>query len=170
MAWHGRDGNCCVVSAGVHSGDRVKPHPGRSDPSIYPHKIDIQTRFADVDLQFHLNNVRIVELYQEARSSFNLILWERSNLDARSRRLLVVRQSIDYLGEARWPGAVSIGVGVSHTGNTSYSIGMAMFQNGQCVGISDTVLVYATEQGPAPIPEQLRAVLATKMLPRNVRP
>lgn len=148
----------------------MKPHPGRLALSIYPHKIEIQTRFADVDLQFHLNNVRIVELYQEARSSFNLALWEGSNLDARSRRLLVVRQSIDYLGEVQWPGAVSIGAGVSRAGNTSYSIGLAMFQNGNCVGVSDAVLVYATERGPAPIPEQLREVLAAKMLPRNVCP
>jgi acyl-CoA thioester hydrolase len=147
----------------------MKPHPGRLDLSIYPHKIEIQARFADVDPQWHLNNVRIVELYQEARISFNLALWERSNLDARSRRLFVARQSVDYLGEVQWPGAVSIGVGVSHTGNTSYSIEMAMFQNGKCVGVSDVVLVYATEQGPAPIPERMREVLAAKMLPQSVR-
>ena len=148
----------------------MKPHPGRLALSVYPYKIEIQTRFADVDLQHHLNNVRIVELYQEARSSFNVALWGGSDLDARSHRLLVVRQSIDYMDEARWPGAVLIGAGVSHAGNTSYSIGLAMFQDGRCVGISDAVLVYATEQGPAPIPERMREVLATKMLPESARP
>jgi len=147
----------------------MKPHPGRLDPSIYPHKVEIQARFADIDPQWHLNNVRIVELYQEARISFNLALWEGSNLDARTRRLLVARQSIDYLGEVEWPGKVSIGVGVSHTGNSSYSIGLAMFQSGRCVGVSDAVLVYATEHGPAPMPEPMRAMLATKLLPQNVR-
>ena|ERR1700730_17612935 len=147
----------------------MKPHPGRLDLSIYPHKVEIQARFADIDPQWHLNNVRIVELYQEARISFNLALWGESPLDARSRRLLVARQSIDYVGEVEWPGAVLIGAGVSHTGNTSYSIGLAMFQTGKCVGISDAVLVYATEHGPAPMPERMREVLATRMLPQNVR-
>jgi acyl-CoA thioester hydrolase len=146
----------------------MKPHPGRLSLSIYPHTIEIQARFADVDPLWHLNNVRIVELYQEARISFNLALRGES-LDARSRRLLVARQSIDYVGEVEWPGAISIGVGVSHIGNASYSIGLAMFQNGKCVGVSDVVLVYATERGPAPIPEHLRGVLSTKMLPQNVR-
>ncbi len=145
----------------------MKPHPGRLDLSIYPYKIDIQARFADVDPQWHLNNVRILELYQEARISFDLALWGGSTLDARSRRLLVARQSIDYVGEVDWPGAVSIGVGVSHAGNSSYSIGLGMFQSGKCVGVSDAVLVYATEHGPAPMPQYMREVLATKMLPQN---
>jgi acyl-CoA thioester hydrolase len=147
----------------------MKPHPGRLDLSIYPHKIEIQGRFADVDPLWHLNNVRIVELYQEARISFNLALWGGSAFDARSRRLLVARQSIDYVSELQWPGTILIGVGVSHAGNASYSIGLAMFQNGKCAGVSDVVLVYATEQGPAPMPEDMREVLATKMLPQNVR-
>lgn len=147
----------------------MKPHPGRLNLSIYPHTVEIQARFADVDPLWHLNNVRIVELYQEARISFNLALWGGSAFDARGRRLLVARQSMDYLGEVQWPGTISIGVGVSHAGNASYSIGLAMFQNGKCVGVSDAVLVYATEQGPAPMPEHMREVLATKMLPQNVR-
>ena len=127
----------------------------------------MQARFADVDPQWHLNNVRLVELYQEARTSFNLALWGRSNIDARSHRLLVVRQSIDYLGEVEWPGSVSIGVGVAHTGTKSYTIGLAMFQDDKCVGVSDSVLVYATEQGTAPLPEYMREALAAKMLPAH---
>lgn len=142
----------------------MKPHSTRLDLSIYPHKIEIHPRFADVDLQLHLNNVRILELYQEARIFFNQILWEGVSLDARNRRLLVARQSIDYLGEVQWPDAVSIGVGVSHTGKASYSIGLAMFQQGKCVGVSDAVLVYATDQGSAPIPDRIRDVLAANML------
>jgi acyl-CoA thioester hydrolase len=145
----------------------VKPDAARLDLSIYPYTIEIHPRFADVDPQWHLNNVRIVELYQEARISFNLSLWGESTLDASSRRLLVARQSIDYLGEVKWPDPVSIGVGVSLTGRTSYSMGLAMFQNGKCVGVSDAVLVYATQQGSAPIPERMREALAAKILRRR---
>ena len=143
----------------------MKPHTSRLDLTVYPHQVDVQSRFADVDPLWHLNNVRLVEFYQEARTSFNLALWEGLNLDARSHRLLVARQSIDYLGEVEWPGSVSIGAGVAHIGNKSYSIGLGMFQRGRCVGVSDAVLVYATEQGSAPLPEQMRDALRTKMLP-----
>jgi acyl-CoA thioester hydrolase len=135
------------------------------DLAVYPHQVEVQSRFADVDPQWHLNNVRLVELYQEGRTSFNLALWGRTNLDARSHRLLVARQSIDYLGEVEWPGSVLIGAGVAHIGNKSYSVGLGMFQHGKCVGVSDAVLVYATEQGSAPLPERMREVLRTTMLP-----
>jgi acyl-CoA thioester hydrolase len=148
----------------------VKPQADRLDISIYPHKVDIQLRFADVDLQRHLNNVRIVEIYQEARISFNQALWEPFTLDAASRRLLVARQSVDYLEEVEWPGAVTIGVGVSRTGNTSYSIGLGMFQNDKCVGVSDVVLVYATEKGPTPMPDRIRELVASKALLPKAQP
>jgi acyl-CoA thioester hydrolase len=143
----------------------VKPHSSRLDLTVYPHKVEIQTRFADVDPLWHLNNVRLLELYQEARTSFNLAIWEGLNLDARSHRLLVASQSIDYLHEVEWPGSVTLGIGIARLGTKSYSLGLGMFQHGKCVGVSDTVLVYATEAGSSPLPETLRGALKAKILP-----
>jgi acyl-CoA thioester hydrolase len=143
----------------------VKPPASRLDLSAYPHQVEVQSRFADVDPLWHLNNVRLVELYQEGRTSFNFVLWEPTKLDARTHRLLVARQSIDYLGEVEWPGSVLIGAGVAHIGNKSYTIGLGMFQRDKCVGVSDAVLVYATDQGTAPLPDLMRDMLRTKMLP-----
>jgi acyl-CoA thioester hydrolase len=143
----------------------VKPHSSRLDLSVYPHKVEIQTRFADVDPLWHLNNVRLLELYQEGRTSFNLAIWEGLNLDPRTHRLLVASQSIDYLHEVEWPDSVTVGIGIARLGNKSYTLGLGMFQRGKCVGVSNTVLVYATDVGPAPLPERLRGALKAKMLP-----
>jgi acyl-CoA thioesterase FadM len=143
----------------------VKPEPGRLHPQIYPYKVDIPARFADIDPQWHLNNVRIAEFYQEARISFNHALSQEFDIEHdRDRRVLVAHQSIDYLGEVQWPGVLSVGIGVSHVGGSSFSFGLAMFQANRCVGISDVVLVYATQQGPAQVPVRLREVLIRKML------
>jgi acyl-CoA thioester hydrolase len=49
----------------------MKPNPKRFELAIYPHKLEISARFADMDPQWHLNNVRIAEYYQEGRVSFN---------------------------------------------------------------------------------------------------
>jgi acyl-CoA thioester hydrolase len=152
----------------------VKPNPGRLDLTIYPHRVDISTRFADIDPLWHLNNVRIMELYQEARISFNSVHTseigpESAPKSTQGRRVLVARQSIDYLGEVQWPAVVTIGVGVSRVGTTSYSLALAMFHKDKCVGVSDTVLVYALVQGPVPIPEALRDALRKKMLPESAR-
>jgi acyl-CoA thioesterase FadM/gamma-glutamylcyclotransferase (GGCT)/AIG2-like uncharacterized protein YtfP len=143
----------------------VKPDPGRLDPQIYPFKIDIQARFADIDPQWHLNNVRIAELYQEARISFHHALSSEFELERNpEQRVLVARQSIDYLSEVQWPGLLSVGIGVSHVGGSSFAFGMAMFQAYRCVGISDAVLVYATRQGSARVPDRLRDVLNRQTL------
>lgn len=142
----------------------MKPDPSRLTLSAYTHRAEIQTRFSDVDPQWHLNNVRVLEFYQEARTSFNMALWGESTLDAATQRLFVARQAIDYLGEAKWPGSLSVGVGIVRIGNSSYTMGMAMFQHDKCVGVCDAVLVYADEKGPARIPEHIRGRMAAQQL------
>jgi acyl-CoA thioesterase FadM len=143
----------------------LKPDPRRFDSLIYPYALNVQARFADLDPQRHLNNVRIAEFYQEGRISFNQALSQEFDLEHdRNRRVLVARQSIDYLGEVKWPGLICVAVGVSHVGTTSFSLALAMFQSDKCVGVSDATLVYAMQQGPARVPDRLREVLTRKML------
>jgi acyl-CoA thioester hydrolase len=148
----------------------MKPNPRRLILDVYPHRFDMQTRFADVDPQRHLNNVRIAELYQEGRVTFNRLLWEKFQV-ARipGSRTLVARQSIDYLAEVEYPGAVTIGIGLSRVGGASFSLALALFQHGKCAGISDAVLVHAGPNGPQRLPEQLRGVLTGQLLPENAR-
>lgn len=148
----------------------MKPNPRRLDLSIYPHHLDITARFADLDPQWHLNNVRIAEFYQEGRVSFNHALREEFGLEReRGTRTLVARQTMDYLGEVKWPGPVTIGVGVSRVGGASFTLALGMFQNDKCVGISDAILVHANQQGPTRLPERLREVLSKKLLPEDAR-
>jgi acyl-CoA thioester hydrolase len=142
----------------------VKPHPSRLQLGNYAHQVDIPCRFADVDPLWHLNNVRIVELYQEGRVAFNQTLGREYNLlrDG-DHRLVVARQSVDYLGEVKWPGSVLIGVGASRVGTSSFTLALAMFQHDNCVGISDTVMVYASARGPQPLPDRMRELLQKNM-------
>jgi acyl-CoA thioester hydrolase len=148
----------------------MKPNPHRFDLNIYPHKLELQARFADVDPQWHLNNVRIAEFYQEGRVSFNHALRKEYNLEREhGHRTLVARQSMDYLAEVEWPGLITIGVGIARIGGASFSMALAMFQNGKCVGISDATLVFATKTGPTRLPDRMREVLASKLLPEDAR-
>jgi len=75
-------------------------------------------------------------------------------------RILIAHQSIDYLREGTYPGALEVGVGVLRIGRSSYRYGMAMFQDGACISVSEAVLVYADAHGPAPLPEDYRQRLA----------
>jgi acyl-CoA thioester hydrolase len=148
----------------------MKPNPRRFDLSIYPHRVELNARFADLDPQWHLNNVRIAEFYQEGRVSFNRALRKEFDLEREpGHRTLVARQSIDYLAEVEWPGTIIVTAGISRIGGASFAIALGLFQNGKCLGISDATLVHATKQGPARLPDRFREVLASKLLPEDAR-
>jgi acyl-CoA thioester hydrolase len=148
----------------------MKPNPRRLDLSIYPHRFQVATRFSDVDPQWHLNNVRLMEYYQEARMLFLDALKKEFDIGrVEGARTLVAHMSVDYLDEVRYPGAVTLGVGVLRIGTTSYSLGLGLFQNDSCAGISVTVLVHANQSGAAPLPEAWREVLQRNLLPEAAR-
>lgn len=144
----------------------MKHNPQRLELHTYPFKTDITLRFADIDPQWHVNNVRVGEYYQEARVTFFRHLHHNFGYQrAPASRTLVANQSIDYLNEVTYPGLITVGIGVTRVGTTSWSFGMGLFKEGKCAGLSSTVLVYGTESGTAPIPDSYRALLQQFMLP-----
>ncbi len=131
--------------------------PLRRDLAAYPWSTEVATRFADLDLNAHLNNVAIANLYEEGRVRFNYHL-RRANAVGRPR-FLVARIEIDYLAEAHYPAVATLAAAVVATGRTSWRIGLGLFQDGACRGLCDTVMVHRGDAGPAPLPEPLRAAL-----------
>ena len=143
----------------------TRPPPHRLDLERYPLKVEILARYADVDPLWHINNVAIAQYYEEARvSASRRIMGDLRIPTSEGLRLLLARQTIDYLREAAYPGQLTVGVGVLRIGNSSYSLGMAMFQGELCVSVSDAVLVVADERGPLHLPETYRARLGELLL------
>jgi acyl-CoA thioester hydrolase len=140
----------------------------RLDPAHYPLKVRILARYADVDPLWHINNVAIAQYYEEARVTASTAMLGGDRIPtAAGERILIARQSIDYLREAGYPGALEVGVGVLRIGNSSYTFGMGMFQEGHCVSTSDAVMVFADARGPARIPDRYRERLETLLLREN---
>lgn len=139
----------------------------RVEPGRYPLKVRILARYADVDPLWHINNVAIAQYYEEARVSASMTMMDgrRIPTDAGGERILIAHQAIDYLREASYPGTLEIGIGVLRVGNSSYTYGMAMFQDGACVSVSEAVLVYADANGPARLPNEYRQRLEGWLMP-----
>lgn len=134
---------------------RIPPH--RLDPGSYALRIPILARYADVDPLWHINNVALAQYYEEARVSATMRLMDGQRIPSASgERILIAHQSIDYLREAGYPGTLEVAIGVLRVGHSSYTYGMAMFQEGSCVSISDAVLVYADASGPVGLPDHYR--------------
>ncbi len=127
-------------------------------------------RFSDVDPLWHLNNVRLLEFYQESRLLLHAALGSGFDVvPANSSRILVAHQSIDYLQEVKYPSVIRMGVGILKIGTSSYTIAMAMFQNDLCVGLASTVLVYVDQGRPSPLPAALIEPLRKNLLPEHAR-
>jgi acyl-CoA thioester hydrolase len=143
----------------------MKADPRRRERAAYPHHHILETRFADMDVNFHLNNVAIARLFEEVRVRFNRAgpVHEAAG-DARSR-YVVARVAIDYLSEGNYPAPVWIGYAVTHIGNSSFTIAMAAFQDDACIALCDSVLVHRLPgSGPAPMPQALRERLEAHAL------
>ncbi len=138
-----------------------KPESWRRDIAAYPFQIAVPTRWADLDLLGHINNVSMAGLFEEGRGRFNRALdLHREHVGV---RWLIAGVSIAYLAEAHHPGDVVMASGIGRVGTSSWTILTGAFQGGQCVATCDTAIVYTDENGPQPIPDAFRAKFAAMM-------
>ncbi len=86
-----------------------------------PFRFLLQSRWGDMDVLHHVNNVRYVEYAQEARIAF---LARGVGLDPASRKpFVVVRQEVDYLLPLVHSDAqVAVDVELRHVGTRSFSV------------------------------------------------
>jgi acyl-CoA thioester hydrolase len=142
----------------------------RLDPRAYPYSVAVQTRFADLDVMGHVNNVAIAGLYQEAR--FRFINEKVYGIAPRPMALptFLVRLTVNYRSEIVYPGPLQAYVGVLRVGNSSYVLGQALFQDGKYCGSCRSVSVaISPERRAISVPDDFRSRLESLRLsaPRN---
>lgn len=129
----------------------------RLENGVYPICCEIATRFADVDVLLHINNVAVAEILQEGRTrfahAFDLVR------AVQGKRVMVVSQTIEFAGEMHHPDPIQVSVGILEIGRSSYRIGQVARQNGTIGAYAETVLVAGDESGPVPIHEAWRRKL-----------
>ena len=146
----------------------MKYDPIRLEADRYPFVLPVEPRFADMDMLKHINNLSLAEYHEEARVRFLMGLFGNDFLfTKRAYRLLVAKAGYDYLREAYYPQPVEARVAVARIGNSSFDLALALFQEGKCVSLCDVVAVHVTDDGPAPMPDELRAKLQTQFLRRD---
>jgi len=96
-------------------------------------------RSTDLDHQGHVNNTIFPVFFTSGRHDFLQVLL-RPHVAADDLYALV-RISIEYLKEMRYPGEVEIGTRVRSVGRSSVSLGQALFSKGDCVAVAESVVV-----------------------------
>jgi acyl-CoA thioester hydrolase len=117
-----------------------RPAPWRLDPAAYPHHDIVQTRFADLDVLGHINNVAWAALFETARVRFfGTLLGSTPG----KNRGLVANVEINYLAEGNFPGDLQMVHGIGQLGTRSWqALGLAL-QNGVPMATCDVTIVTA---------------------------
>jgi len=145
----------------------MKPDARRLLLETYPLTFEVPSRFQDLDPLGHINNVAIGAYYEEGRGDLHRQAFPPQLRKQHSMRMVIADVHIAYLAEAFHPNTLIVGTGALKMGNTSYTLGQALFQNGQCVGVCETVLVNTDGTKPAPMPVEGREALQALMIAQD---
>ena len=132
-----------------------KPDPALLDPARYPFHCAIETRFSDIDVNQHINNVSLVSMLQEARVRFHRAAGFTPGEGGPSS--MVASITVEYLGQSHFPAPLDVHVAPVRLGTTSYTLNQLVTQDGRVVAYAQAVMVCVDAQGPAPLPEGFRA-------------
>jgi acyl-CoA thioester hydrolase len=128
----------------------------RLDRGIFPHRVEIGTRFSDMDKVGHVNNVAVADLLQEGRNRF---IHAIDLMGAARCSLVVAALNVEFAGDLFHPAPVEICVGVLEIGRSSYRIGEIIRQHGRIAVYAEVVQVARTDSGAASLPEAWRPLL-----------
>ena len=140
----------------------AKPESWRLELAAYPVILANDTRFQDMDVNGHLNNVAFASLFENARVQLHRKARPWSERP-KNERTMVASVEINYLREGNFPAPVTIGSGIGRIGNSSWVVVQAMFQKGECIGTCDNVIVCRTDNQPKPLRAELVAELEEMM-------
>ena len=107
------------------------------DIKDFSFKYKLNTRFRDLDLFKHVNNVVFLTYFEDARRIF----FKRWNINLTNRSLIVASIKVDYLSQLSHPEELIIGQKISRLGNTSFDIFSVLFLNNKPICISNTTIV-----------------------------
>lgn len=131
----------------------------------YPVIDEIAARYGDMDANAHLNNLALEAMHENARATMNRgVIPEAYRAGGRRLRLVTSQNTVHFLAESHWPAMIQTGAGVGRIGRTSYVASTGLFLGGTCIGVCDTVLVLLGDDGPVPLPDEMRTALGALLM------
>lgn len=131
-----------------------RPDPKLLDPTRYPFSCSIETRFGDVDLNRHINNVALVGLLEEGRVRFHRASGYIGALGDTTS--MVASLAVEFLGQSYFPAPIDLHVAPSRLGRTSYRLNELVTQEGRLVAYAEAVMVRVGADGPVELPASFR--------------
>lgn len=126
---------------------RAPRDPARLVRETYPFRLDVRTRFGDLDTNRHVNNVALVGWYLDALAELHLdVLGYPTGgpLDSLAPSSL----QIDYLAEVHYPGIHQLRVGVVDLDGDAVRYACGLFDGSRCLGLAEATGTLPAEEEP----------------------
>lgn len=116
----------------------------------YPFWTPELVRFADLDINGHVNNIAFAVYAESGRAAFlrSTGLW---SVEDPARQNVLAHIEIDYLQELKYPAEVRVGVRVLQIGRTSFHLGVGIFAGARCMATARSVQVRIDAHSKAPL-------------------
>lgn len=149
---------------------RLKDETWRQFVQNYPQRFVLRTTWGDVDAYRHVNNVAQAAFMEEGRASLCISAFSLKAMMSPDgpTQVLVASTSLEYLEQCNYPGEVVVATGFSRIGRTSFNTAGAVFQDGRCVALCETVMVYALDGKPHSLAKEVEARLKEQMVDRAI--
>lgn len=142
----------------------AKPDPALLNIARYPFRCEIETRFSDLDTNFHINNVSLTGLLEEGRVRFHRASGYHDVAVNLTITTMVASLAVEFLGQSHFPDPLEMHIGASRIGRTSYELCQLVSQKNAVVAFARSVLVCMRGNSPFELPEAYRESVKPWML------
>ena len=109
--------------------------------------------------------IGMARYYEDARTDFVVAVAGPERAYSEAWVGFLRQCTVEMLGDAMFPEPLIVCGGVLRIGTTSYSHGFGIFQRGECISLSDSVVVWVDANGrPRAVSEDVKGPLRKNML------
>jgi acyl-CoA thioester hydrolase len=128
----------------------------------YPLRFEARSLYSDVDTNRHVNNIAYARWFEEGRVQLNeQVAGAGSMLNPPPGvQLLLASIHIEYLRQVPYPSTVTVAAAVRAIHGASYGIAHAVFHEGDCAAVGDSIVVQARDGRPTRLTDAEREALA----------
>lgn len=135
----------------------AKPEPRLLEPASYPMHTEIGLRYSDLDVNRHLNNVKLIDILQDGRG----YLHRASGMTEATAQftIVVANLNVQFLGEGFFGEPVVCHSGLRAIGRTSQTVAQLATQGDRPIAYAETVMVTMLDGEAAPHPQSYREAM-----------
>ncbi|MCH2448676.1 MAG: acyl-CoA thioesterase [Gracilimonas sp.] len=127
------------------------------DPEFFYHWTEIPVRFRDLDPLNHVNNALFNTYLEEARINFLGEVGQMETEFTEGKTFVLVKCTIEYLKQIKFPATVLVGTGIGEVGNSSITAFQGIYnkETKALVGVAKSTGVWfdMKKQRPTRLPD-----------------